>query len=65
MSLRVKMKFWSLLEELVDLEQEPASPECEERMEALREDIRSLPGYPRRYDPEADLIVPVTSSEQR
>ena len=64
-SLRVRMKFRSLLQELVDLETWPATEEREMRMEALREEIRCLPGFPRRYDPERDLIVPVTSSVQR
>lgn len=64
-SLRVKAKFQALLHELVDLESEPASREREERAEALREDIRALPGFPRRYDVERDVIVPVTTSIQR
>ena len=62
-SLRTRMRFWDLLAELVDLELEPTSPELLERMEALRCDIRALPGYPRQYDPERDLIVPITTSE--
>lgn len=64
-SLRTQMRFRSLLGELVDLEGEPASPEREARAEALREDIRALPGFPVRYHPEDDLIVPVTTSAQR
>lgn len=63
-SLRVRNKFRDLLGELVDLEQEPHSDAVEKRMEALREDIRALPGFPKRYDPERDLIVPITTSEQ-
>lgn len=64
-SLRVRMQFRSLLHELVELETWPATEEREIRMERLREEIRSLPGFPRRYDPERDLIVPVTTSAQR
>lgn len=63
-SLRVRMKFRALLEELVDLEQEPHSDAIFQRMEALREDIRALPGFPRKFDIERDLIVPITTSEQ-
>lgn len=64
-SLRTRMRFRSLLHELVDLETWPQTPELLLRMEALREEIRGLPGFPRRYDPERDLIVPVTTSMQR
>lgn len=64
-SLRTKARFQDLLGELVDLESEPWSPEREARAEALREDIRALPGYPRNYHAEDDVIVPVTSSVQR
>jgi len=64
-SLRVRMKFRELLHELVDLEQEVESPGVKQRMLSLREDIRALPGFPKRYDPDRDLIVPVTTSEQR
>ena len=64
-SLRTKMQFYSLLAELVDLEQEPASPEREERRAVLQDEIRALPSFPRRYHPEDDLIVPVTTSEMR
>jgi len=59
------MKFRSLLHERVDLEQEPPSFEVESRMRALEEEIQSLPGFPKGYDPERDLIVPMTSSTQR
>jgi len=64
-SLRTRMRFRELLGELVDLEQEVPSDEVSLRMEALREEIRSLPGFPRRFDPERDTIVPVTTSTQR
>jgi len=64
-SLRTQMKFYDLLAELVDLEGYPYDPEIEARMEALRDDIRALPGYPRKYHPDRDLIVPVVTSEQR
>lgn len=64
-SLRTKMRFTDLLHELVELELEPATWEREQRMEALRDEIRALPGYPRRYDPERDVIIPTTTSEVR
>ena len=64
-SLRTRMRFRDLLSELVDLEQEVSSGEVSLRMEALREEIRALPGFPRRFDPERDTIVPVTTSAQR
>lgn len=64
-SLRVQMKFYSLLEELVDLESRPADDDTEGRREALQEEIRGLPGFPRRYHPEDDTIVPVVTSVQR
>lgn len=64
-SLRTKARFEALLGELVDLELEPWSGEREARAEALREDIRALPGYPRNYHPEDDVIVPVLTSVQR
>ena len=64
-SLRTRMKFRTLLHELVDLETYPMTEETLLRMESLREEIRGLPGYPRRYDPERDTIVPVTTSAQR
>lgn len=63
--LKTRMKFRDLLMELVDLECDPPSYERERRMESLRDDIRSLPGYPRSYDPERDVIVPVTTSSMR
>jgi len=64
-SLRTRMKFRSLLQELVDLEQEPQDQECHNRAEALRDEIRSLPRFPVGYDPERDVIIPITSSTQR
>lgn len=64
-SARTRMKFRDLLGELVALEQEPQEPEILARMEALREDIRALPGYPKRYDPDRDWICPVTNSVAR
>jgi hypothetical protein len=62
-SLKTRMRFRDLLYELVDLEMEPQTPEVLERMASLREDISSLPGYPRNAHPERDLIVPVTTTE--
>jgi hypothetical protein len=59
------MKFRDLLHELVDLETAPQDLEVQARMEMLREEIRALPGYPRGYHPERDVIVPVTTSEAR
>jgi hypothetical protein len=64
-SLRVRMRFRGLLQELVDLETYPQTRENLMRMENLREEIRSLPNFPKRYNAERDLIVPVTSSVQR
>jgi hypothetical protein len=57
------MRFRSLLFELVDLEQEPWSLEVANRQAALQDEIRSLPNFPTHYDPERDLIVPLTTSE--
>jgi len=65
LSLRTRMQFRALLHELVERETYPQTLENEMRMQNLREEIRSLPGFPRRYDPERDLIVPVTTSVQR
>ena len=65
-SLRTRMKFRALLAELVDLEQDnQRDPQVLQAMEALREDIRSLPGFPRKFDPDRDVVVPVTTSTQR
>ena len=64
-SLRTRMQFRALLMELVDLETYPQTPETLMKMEALREEIRGLPGFPRRYDERRDLIVPITTSVQR
>lgn len=65
LSLRTRMQFRALLQERVELESWPQTPEILLRMQSLEEEIRGLPGFPRRYDPERDLIVPVTSSVQR
>jgi len=64
-SARIHMKFRDLLAELVDLESYPRTHELERRMESIREEIRSLPGFPRDYHPEDDTIEPVTTSSQR
>lgn len=64
-SLRTRMRFRSLLQELVDLETYPQTPENLMRAESLREEIRALPGFPKRYNADRDVIVPVTSSVQR
>ena len=64
-SLRVRMRFRELLAELVDLEDDPDTPERTDRMFALREDIRALPNFPVRYDVDRDVIMPVTTSTQR
>lgn len=64
-SLSTRMRFRDLLNELVDLEAEPWSMEVEARMEALRDDIRHLPGYPQNYDPDRTVIVPVTTTAMR
>lgn len=61
-SRRTHNRFRELLYDLVDREtQDPRDPE----LEAIRDDIRHLPGFPRGYDPENDVIVPVTTTEQR
>lgn len=64
-SLKTRMRFRELLTRLVELEWETQTPEVLAEMEALRDDIRSLPGYPRRYDHGRDVIVPVTTTAQR
>ena len=64
-SARTRAAFAELLTELVALEEEPQTGEVLARMEGLREDIRALPGYPRRYDAERDVIVPTVTSVQR
>jgi hypothetical protein len=64
-SLKTHMRFRDLLSELVELELEPQDPEVKTRMAILQDDIRHLPGYPRKYDPDRDTIVPVTTSMTR
>lgn len=65
-SYRTLQRFREALHELVELEDaDQTSPWVRQRMEALRDDIRSLPGYPRGYDPENDLIVPTLTSVTR
>jgi len=65
-SRRVHLRFRELLHELVDLESgDQTDRELQQRMESLREDIRALPGFPVRYHPEKDLIVPITTTAQR
>ena len=64
-SLSVHMRFRDLLFELVDLENEPPTPEVQNRMAILQDEIRSLPDFPRNYDPERDEIEPVTTSAMR
>ena len=64
-SRRTYLRFRELLEALVDAELEAQDlPEVQQRMATLRDDIRHLPGYPRGYDPEHDLIVPVVTTAQ-
>jgi hypothetical protein len=64
-SLRNRMKFRALLHERIELESWPQTPEIQLRMQLLEEEIRSLPGFPRRFDPDRDLIIPVTTSVSR
>lgn len=64
-SARTRMKFRDLLGELLELEQLPWEPEVEERKRVIQDDIRALPGYPRQYHPDRDVIVPVTTSATR
>jgi hypothetical protein len=61
-SRKTHFRFRELLMELVDREhQNPHDPD----LEALRDDIRHLPDFPRGYDPERDVIVPVVTTEQQ
>lgn len=65
-SLKTRMRFRDYLYRLVDLESyNPRDPEVIQEMEALREEIRALPGYPRKYDAERDVIMPVTTTAMR
>lgn len=65
-SYRVHQHFRELLHELVELEVAPQNDHVvQQRMEALRDAIRHLPGFPLRFDPELDTIVPVTTSVSR
>ncbi|MFQ6030818.1 MAG: hypothetical protein ACE5Q6_25390 [Dehalococcoidia bacterium] len=64
-SRRTHFKFQELLQELVYLEtRDQTDPIVLDRMACLRDDIRHLPGYPRDYHPEWDVIVPVVTTEQ-
>jgi len=65
-SRRTHLRFRELLHELVALESEDqTSRDVLERMEALRDDIRRLPGYPMKYHPHRDLIIPTVTTAQR
>lgn len=65
-SHRTRMRFRELLFELVDLEgADQTDREVQDRMAALRDAIRSLPGFPRAFDPERDTIIPVTTTVSR
>ena len=61
-STRTKSRFEDMLSELLEIEGID-DPLINSQREALQEDIRSLPGYPRGYDPDRDVIVPVPTSE--
>jgi hypothetical protein len=64
-SLRTQGKFYDLLGELVELETLPWDPSLEDRRAALQEDIRALPGFPKRFHPEDDTICPVVTTAMR
>ena len=64
-SLRTHMLFHDLLAELLDLDLEPVDEDTESRRGAIQEQIRSLPGFPQRYHPDLDVIVPVVTSAMR
>ena len=67
-SYRVYHNFMELLRELVDLEYQPQQdPDVQDRMEALRDAIRRLPGYPRTgtFHPDQDTIVPTITTVSR
>lgn len=65
-SRRVHSRFMELITELVELELAPQQdPEVQNRMATLRDDIRHLPGFPQRYNPDFDVIYPVTTTAQR
>jgi hypothetical protein len=62
----VYFRFQELLHELVDLEDADQQDSwVHDRMATLRDDIRHLPGYPQRYDPNRDVIDPVITTRQR
>ena len=65
-SRKTHFRFQELLTRLLELELESQrSPEVRAETAAVQEEIRGLPGYPKRYHPENDLIVPVVTTEQR
>lgn len=65
-SRAVHLRFREWLHELVALEYaDQTDPEVVDRMAGLRDAIRRLPGYPRQYDVERDIIVPVVTTVQR
>jgi len=65
-SWKVRQRFRELLHELVELEYaNQRDSGVLQRMEGLRDAIRHLPGYPRRYNPERDTIVPITTTVSR
>jgi len=64
-SRRTYLRFREPLETLVDLElADLTDPQVQDQMATLRDDIRHLPGFPRGYDPEGDLIVPTVTTAQ-
>jgi len=65
-SLSTRMRFREMLTRLVECESlSQRDPEVQQEMEALREDLRALPGFPKRYDVERDWIVPITTTAMR
>lgn len=64
-SARDHFMFQEHLTRLVALEYEAQTPEVWEEVEALREEIRRLPGFPVSYSIEDDVIVPVVTTAMR
>ena len=65
-SRKTHFRFQELLHRLLELEQESQrSPEVRAETAAVQEEIRGLPGYPKVYDIDRDVIEPVVTTEQR
>ena len=42
-----------------------ADPAVRDEAQALHDDILSLPGFPQHWDPNRDMVVPVTTTVRR